>query len=139
MDHKEILYNMYNQFKVYFPNVAERVIDWYPTGRVELTLILEDKSRAVYNILDNTLRTMRRDADTEVLSEEEWLRYFSARLTSLLREKRMTQAELSEITGISQSLISRYIRSLSLPSSHNIYKIARALECPISELTEYDF
>jgi putative transcriptional regulator len=58
-------------------------------------------------------------------------------LLNILNRKRMSQVDLSEVTGISKTQISEYIsdsRRMSLP---NAKLIAHALNCHIDDLYEW--
>lgn len=64
------------------------------------------------------------------------MRDFGRNLADILEEYRMTQKELSEDTGISESTITRYIRGECMPSLKNIINIMIALECDFEELVD---
>lgn len=55
-------------------------------------------------------------------------------LPNLLRRKHMTQADLSEITGISKTQINEYIANTRMMSLGNAKLIAHALKCNIDDL-----
>ena len=58
-----------------------------------------------------------------------------ARNIQIIRNLRhMTQAELSEKTGISQKQISRYENANQIPGGLAIMEIAKALDVPAGEL-----
>lgn len=57
------------------------------------------------------------------------------KLTKILRERGMTQAELSEATGIPQGSISRFDKNERHTAWH-LFAISRALNVPIEELFE---
>jgi len=46
----------------------------------------------------------------------------------------ISQEELSERTGISQVMISKYLNAKATPSFYRIEQIARVLKCSVSEL-----
>jgi putative transcriptional regulator len=58
-------------------------------------------------------------------------------LLDILHRKSMTQAELSEITGISTSTISSYISNRRKMELRNAKIIATALKCTIDDLYEW--
>ncbi|MDT0701979.1 helix-turn-helix transcriptional regulator [Mammaliicoccus sciuri] len=59
------------------------------------------------------------------------------RLKSVLKEKKMTIGQLSELTGISRNTISLLIHGKSQGIQFNtLYKIAEQLNVPIGELFE---
>lgn len=59
---------------------------------------------------------------------------FRIRLTELLEEKKMKQADLCRATGISTSLISQYSSGKATPLLDNAKSIARALGVSLDEL-----
>lgn len=63
----------------------------------------------------------------DVVTEYEWLKDFSFRLRILLSSERVSQSYLSELTGISQYLISRYIKGDIIPSAFAVVRIAQEL------------
>jgi transcriptional regulator with XRE-family HTH domain len=48
----------------------------------------------------------------------------------------MTQKELAEKAGITESAVSRYIKEERVPRSVTVAAIAKALDVPVSELLE---
>lgn len=60
------------------------------------------------------------------MSEVEWINIFSGNLRSLLDETGMTQRELAKMSGISEVMISKYLRGQCMPSVAalvNIYHV----------------
>ncbi len=60
------------------------------------------------------------------MSEVEWIDIFSGNLRSLLDETGMTQRELAKASGISEVMISKYLRKQCMPSVAalvNIYHV----------------
>ena len=64
-----------------------------------------------------------------VMSEVEWMKIFAGNLRSLMEESRMTQQELSRMTGISQGTISRYLNAQCMPSVNALVNIADVFPC----------
>ena len=50
------------------------------------------------------------------------------KIVELLKQNNMTQKELSEATGITESAISRYVKGDRLPRGVNLIKLAQALK-----------
>jgi len=59
---------------------------------------------------------------------------FKNRITELLKEKGMTQADVCKITGISSALISNYATGKASPSLDKAIAIADALNVTLDEL-----
>lgn len=71
------------------------------------------------------------------MTEFEWLEAFSDNLTKLVYESKLTQCDLSEMTGISQGTISKYLRGQQMPGIKAIINIADALGCSTDELIDF--
>lgn len=63
---------------------------------------------------------------------------FSERLKKILKEKNITQSELSKITGIGKSSLTAYLKGEYKPKQDKIYKIAKALDVPVFYLTDWE-
>ena len=70
------------------------------------------------------------------MDERKLLRDFGRNLKSLLDDSFMTQKELSQETGITESTISRYIDGKYMPSLKNVVSIMLALDCEFNELVD---
>lgn len=71
------------------------------------------------------------------MSELEWLDIFGDNLVSLLRDARMSQRELAEVTGLSEATISSYIHKRKMPSLRAIVNIAYAFDISMDELIDF--
>ena len=134
--------NSYNSlldaFELHFPNIAEHVLDWYPSGRHEITLKLDDYTKIVYDNIDNSIRTIfpAGEADTDEIPEEAWRQEFGIKLTRKMAQAGLDQNQLAELTGISKCSLSKSMNGKTSPSSYSLLRLARALNCTVSELTE---
>ena len=61
-------------------------------------------------------------------------RSITYRIKEMLKEKNISQKELAEMTGITESAISRYVKCERVPRGTNLIKIAKALETTADEL-----
>ena len=61
-------------------------------------------------------------------------RSITYRIKEMLKEKNISQKELAEMTGITESAISRYVKGERVPRGTNLIKIAKALETTADEL-----
>lgn len=71
------------------------------------------------------------------MSENEWLDIFGDNLQEMLYEARMTQRELAEETGLSESTISSYIKKRKMPGIKAIVNIGYALSCDLNDLIDF--
>lgn len=72
------------------------------------------------------------------MSQREWREKFAFRLRKKMRNKGLTQKDLSELTGISEDNISRYIKGYRVPGAYNLMRICTVLECRSDELLYFD-
>lgn len=68
------------------------------------------------------------------MTESEFMKRIGNNIRDELDYLEMTQRELSKITGINQSILSRYIKGEVMPSLKNIINITCALDCRIGEI-----
>lgn len=65
-------------------------------------------------------------------------RVITTTIKTMLEDKHITQKELSEMTGITESAISHYVRGTRVPRGSNLIKIAKALGTTTDELLNGD-
>lgn len=124
---------IYDRFAVSFPKFEECVISWEPKGKNSITLVLDDGCTWEYNILLDAIRQVHLYDGTE----ESYKRGFSYRLADMMVDKGFDQTHLSEVSGVSQQSISNYIHKKSLPTIYVLDKLARALDCSVSDLIDF--
>lgn len=71
------------------------------------------------------------------MSEIEWLRIFSVNLIEMMEEGGLTQLDLAEMTGYSQSTISKWINGTQAPTVFAIINLAYALDCDYDDLIDF--
>ena len=122
---------MFEDFKRYFPQIAEEVIEYREEGPSELLVITDADEVYIFDVLDKSLN--RLPCDSRALTELECRREFGRRLRKTLIRRGLTQNDLSEITGIPQPVLSGYISGRTNPGFYNVDRIAKALNCSIDE------
>lgn len=129
-----------DEFEHMYPEIADSVIDWYPSARYEITMKLENESRIVYNWWMKQYRYIHvtnTGSSQNDLSEEEWRIKFAHRMNTKMMQFGMSRSDLSELTGISPVTLSKYSNAKSTPTGNNIRRIAQALRCSPSELMDF--
>lgn len=116
-----------DNFKRNFPLIADDMEEIIELGDTYVDVLLTDGSRLIYDDIDNTIRMLPKDIYN--MSKDECGKEFGIRLRRIMHLKGVTELELSEQTGISQPLISGYIRGTNVPGFYNVDKIAKALGC----------
>lgn len=71
------------------------------------------------------------------MTELEWLTNFGDNLKSMMYESGMNQSDLSKESGLSKSMISRFIRKETIPSLKSVINLAYALDCNINDLIDF--
>ena len=123
-------------FKEHHPGLYEDMVDWYPSGYLEITVKLCNGQRISYELMDDLIRIIRNEGDSDQIDidELEWRLIFAERLRTRMRRCCINQERLSECTGISKVMISRYMNGKASPSGYNLELLGRALRCSVSEL-----
>lgn len=123
------------EFEMWYPNIAEKVVDWYPSARFEITVKTSDDEMFIFDWLEKSI-TRIDTIDSEQYTDRDVSIMFSNKLRSKIMHKCMSMDELSELSGISRMTLSKYINAKSVPNLHNIHALSRALDCSVSELTD---
>ena len=71
------------------------------------------------------------------MSESEWLNIFANNLIEILREKRLSQKELADVVGLSESTISNYIHKKQMPTIKAIINISYELGYDLYDLIDF--
>ena len=128
---------VFNEFIMKYPDLAEHIIDWYPSGQMEIAVRLYDGRKYAYNfVIKNIWLIHDPNDETDYLNEEEWRLMFSKNLVRKLKNLGMSHDTLSALTGISQVTISKYVNCKATPSGSSISKLTKALKCTVGELVE---
>ena len=126
---------IYTDFEEHHPDIANDVIDWYPSAQMEIVVRLNDGKKLSYDwFTKNIGRLYDPNHDGYRMEEDEWRLIFSSKLIKKMRRFGITQTGLSEETGISRITISKYLNGRATPSTYNLQLIARTLRCSPSEL-----
>lgn len=67
----------------------------------------------------------------------EWSDCFSENLLELMEDRRMSQADLAQESGVAVGSISSYVNKKSLPGIKAILNIAFALDVDVAELIDF--
>lgn len=137
---KDIFDFVYESFANRYRTLVSDVIEWYPSGRREITVVLRNGRRLTYNSSLNTLRVIfGTEHDPEILNDENDMQYretFSRRFRRQLAATNLTQEDVAERSGVSQPMLSRYLQCKSEPTLCKIRKLAKVLGCTVSELVD---
>lgn len=119
----------------YYPFIIDEMIDWYPSGQLEITVKTKDGTKIAYDYISKSIMTVYIPNSKCINPDErDWRKWFAANLNRKIQLVGKSQEELSELTNISKVTLSKYTNGKTTPSGYNIHKLARALRCSISEL-----
>lgn len=121
-----------DQFKQYYPYLYEQAVDWWASGRMFISVLLEDRTAYEFNPMDNSIRRIRVSNDD--LDEEKLRKEFGANLEKLIPLSGMSKGELATKLGITNAMLSRYLRGTSMPSADRALQIANIIGCRVEEL-----
>lgn len=127
---------IYNDFIQRYPELGEQMVDWYPSGQLEIVIKVKNGQKYAYNWIGSLLVKIYDPSNKPDETEEEWRYNFSNNLKRKLRNVGMTQDLLAFETGISKNMINRYANGIATPTTYNLRKIANALKCSLYELTD---
>ena len=71
------------------------------------------------------------------MTEHEWLDIFGDNLVSLMKDWNMSQSELSQRSGISQSSISAYINKRKMPGVKALINIADVFDVSLDDFMNF--
>ena len=128
---------IYRNFKLEFPLIEEEVMDWWPSGWQEITVKLGNGNRISYDDIKGLARNLKPDSNPLTISDEDWCIYFSRKLREKMYMNNVDNQTLADALGVSRPMVSRYLNGHSTPSIIVLHKMARFLDCSLSELTEF--
>ena len=131
---KEKYDEILEQYKTYYPFFYNQTIDWWPSGRLCITVKLEDGVLLEYNPRDNTTRKIQQDKhtmDSALLRKE-----IGYNLQKVISARGISQSELATKCGITDAMLSRYIHGTSMPGIDKIYTLADVLGCRITDILD---
>lgn len=132
---------MFEYYASVYPQYAERTINWFPSGQMEITVRLDDRTFWVFDMIGPTIKPLgNRDLNPEAendISEDEYRIRLSKNLRIKMHHTAVSQDVLARRSGISTVMINRYMNAKATPSMYNLERIARALQCSPTELLVY--
>ena len=124
------------QFRMYFPNLYERGVDWWKSGPYHVTILLDDNDRVEFDSSDNTIRWIPkfdRSSNNDIFRKE-----IGRNIRKFIVYRGMRQQDVSEKSGITEAMLSRYINGTSLPGLDKLYNLASVLNCSVDDLLGVD-
>lgn len=131
---------MLEEFKATQPFNMDDIVDWYPSGQMEITIKFKGGMKVSYDCFSKTSKYIGRidDEDYDIcITEEQYRECLAIRLRRKMRLRGMSQGDLSQHSGISRVSLSSYMNGYSTPSAYTLVRLARVLKCSVSELADF--
>lgn len=117
-----------------YPFLMRDAVDYYEIDNAELFVELKNGQKYIFDYVTKAYRRVKPIVyDTPFVDENNFKKEFGIRLRAKMQQAGFTQEMLSEKTGITQPLISRYINGSVLPNAFKLIRIAQALNYDINE------
>lgn len=110
----------------------EELNDW------DLLITFKSGRKVLYDIYTGYYKNVYYENINE-LTEEQERKEFAYRLRSLMGRKWITQEQLAETVGLTQAMISRYVRGEAIPSAIVLRKISKALDCSMDDFFDKNY
>ena len=125
---------IFEDFKAECSGLVSKVDHWDAEGANSIRVYFKDRTVNIYNYILKGLMSVHQNDGTE----EDWRRDFRDKLVEKMADCDYTQEELAYATGISQTMIGRYLNKQSMPSGYVVAKLAKALHCSPDELIWFE-
>ena len=126
-----------NQFEINYPHFFERAVDWWATGKSSIAIKLDNGEIIDYDRIKNTIIWIR--TDNPEVDEETRRKAFGRNLEKRIPLTGMSKGDISEKLGITNAMLSRYLRGNSIPSVDKAYQLARIIGCRVDELFDDNY
>ena len=123
-----------DMLELYYPNIAEKTEAVRANGVDELILSLSDGRTMGFDRATLSIYIFKPMDDSD---DESWRDEFANRLRRRIRISGKTQTDIARVIGVSQSSMSNYINGSRIPDARIMSRLARALGCPVRDLTDY--
>lgn len=125
---------VYRTFESENPEMSKYVIDWWPSGKYEITIRFDNGTKIIYDAYTRGFRYIKKRDPSEEVSKDEYQKIVGRNIRREIDKTSKTAADIAELAGINKVQLSRYINGTSAPSNYVIMKIAEAIGCSISSL-----
>lgn len=121
-----------DRFGTYYPDLYAQAVDWWPSGRLSITVKMGDGMLFEFNAVDHTIRRVRSDdykKNADILRKE-----IGHNLQKVILSRGISQNEIAERTGLTPAMLSRYIHGTSMPGIDKVYSLASVLGCRVIDI-----
>ena len=129
-------------FESYCPIIKTEAVRIFRTEDDQFIAELRDGTATSYDLV---LGTSRSAISLEIMmrpkivnNEADFRKYLSRKIYRTMRKRNLIQIDISDMTGLSNATITKYINGTATPSAYNLLKIANALRCSVEYLLTFD-
>ena len=140
--YEQDIYNIDHRFAEFhsdYPHLPSKVTGSREYEHLTLIIAIEHKKLYLYNVGETGLYEIRLFDEYSEPTDEQWNKTFGYILSETMWDRGMRRFDFAESIGVSEAMISKYIRGLASPSSRVLNRMARALDCTVDELMPRDF
>lgn len=130
------------EYKLWYPTFYDRTVDCVINGYHLLLAVLDNGSKVEFCSLDNSLRDVTNVytfVSDDNMSDDDYKKAIGDRLKTLLRDRSIRHDTLAEMVGVSRQSMSMYVNGRALPSIRIVRRIAKALNCDVRDLIDFDY
>lgn len=112
-----------------FMNIND-IEEFHAINEYDILIKFNNGKEYIYDTLENKNHSVRRINKNDMDSRK---KAFVSILRKNMNRRYMDQKKLSEISGINDSTLSRYLNGQSLPGYFNLIKLSNSLKIPVEE------
>ena len=128
---------LYSDFVQYFPLMVKNIKTTNPLSDTLLEIYYEDGSVGIFDRLLTSFRFIP-NGKRRQMTESRWKIELGHKIYRTMMEKGILMTELSELSGVSYSTLSKYVNGHLTPGSYTLKRIASALGVEVGYLTDFE-
>ena len=121
---------IFSDFKQRHPNLARKIIYWEPHSPATIFIRFDDIMTITYNydthkvviLSDSNVKARDKRSARDRLVED-----FKTRIHKTMKERHLTQQNVSDLSGISRESINKYLSGKKTPKVSTMQKIYKSL------------
>ena len=128
---------LFDNFEKEFPLLTNDIAKTIGLSDHTMEVYYKDGSVGIYDQLLHSFRYIPRKTRQQ-MTESRWRIELGHKIYRTMMERGMLMSELSDISGISYSSLSKYINGHKSPGSYTLKRIATSLGVEVGYLTDFE-
>ena len=128
---------LFDSFEKEFPLLTKDITKTIGMSDHTMEVYYEDGSVGIYDQLLHSFRYIPRKTRQQ-MTESRWRIELGHKIYRTMMERGLLMSELSDISGISYSSLSKYINGHKSPGSYTLKRIATSLDVGVGYLTDFE-